>query len=164
MGTTSTYLEVKTQLLSLLTTAFASSPGVSVTWSWAPTLSNRAVFLSRPFFVDDSDRDSSSIRFEQAVLRAGRQPRQETYTLPVSAVAVVENALAVQEADEAAWALAAVIDDLIAEKPNLDLTSIHWARLSDIDRVQYPRVTQEGAPVSWVVVLTLDIEITARLN
>jgi hypothetical protein len=86
MTTTSTLAAVKTQLVSLLSTALANSGDgggqVPVFYAWTPDATDECVFLGRAL-LDPTDRDEIEITYTPLVAELNA-PMTETYEVPVS--------------------------------------------------------------------------------
>lgn len=149
MLTHSTVSTVKSQLLSMLQAR--------------PNLANVQVFYSWPADVQQTE----AIYFGEArgehtypVLKSGRKPRQETYSLDIY-IDVAGNGPTSQQTEERAWALAAEVEDTIANDPTLGLTTdvIQAVAFGNWTLNYATDLTREG----WAAIIRVSMEITARL-
>lgn len=158
----STLPAVKAALVSLLETALASS-GVSggqipVQYAWTPDAADEMVFLGRreggaPFW-------STRIESQIPGMKAGRKARRETYNVDLT-VWTYRGDLTPADAAEAEarlFVLLAKVEDVLANDTSLDLLSIHWGAISEIE------VTGREHDAGWRVEAVVTIEVTATLN
>jgi hypothetical protein len=93
------------------------------------------------------------------VMRAGRKPRDETYTVDVWFEAVRDGTSS-QEAEERVWALYGELEDTVADDPTLGLSFVGWARISDWDDMLAFDLKRQG----WSARIRAGLEINARLT
>lgn len=149
MLTHSTVSTVKSQLLTRLQAR--------------PNLAEVQVFYSWPADVQQAE----AIYFGEArgehtypVLKSGRKPRQENYSLDIF-IDVAGSGASSRETEERAWALASEVEDTIADDPTLGLTTDviqavafgNWTLQYAVD------VTREG----WAAIIRVSLDVTARL-
>lgn len=143
---TSTVPAVKAQLVALLTAAL---PTVDVTYSHpGDAIQPESVYLG-------GVRGSH----DYPVVRAGRKPRQETYTIDVWIEALRDGTTS-QEAEERAWVLFGELEDAIADDPTLGLAIVGWARVADWDDFLAWDLQRQG----WSARIRAGVTIEARLT
>lgn len=165
MSSSSTVTTVKAQLVSLLTTALATSGvdggQVPVDYAWpGPDTQAEHVFLGRhPDLVANPLLEAASLRSEIANIKAGRKHRTESYAVDVT-IWSFRHDLGPEDAQEAevrAFALYAELEDVLADDPALGL-AIVAATVADVSVSLVP--FQSG----WAAVLVPTISISARLT
>lgn len=167
MGTSSTYVEVKRQLVSKLTTALASSGltgGRVLVSYWWPGSGGEAdqVYLGRR-----GDLEGPSRRIESRIptIKAGRKQRQESYTIELSVESWRSDLTAADAETAEAWAFTILdkLDSLLADDPKLALTSIQWAQLGDVEVVGGGPIPNPAGS-GWLLLLIASVEVQARLT
>lgn len=162
MPSSSTLPAVKAQLVTLLSSALASS-GVSggavpVQYAWTPDAEDEMVFLGRR--DEDGPTWVSRMTHDIATIKAGRKHRDENYTVELT-VWTYRPDVAPSEANEVdarAFELVEEVENVLADDPRLGLDSIQWAKVAEINAV--------GRAISggWVVEAVISIEVRARLT
>lgn len=96
---------------------------------------------------------------EFRVMKAGRAPRDETYSIR-TIVLVRQRGGNIQKAEERAFALLAEIEDALADDPTLGLVpTIHWAGLGEISEVD-SGLLDDGCACA----IAFEINVKARLS
>ena len=165
MSTSSTLVAVKSALVTQLGTALegmADDGGdVPAFYSWpGPNAERECLFLGRPLFSIDATLSSVSVASDIPTMKAGRKQRQESYDIP-GTVWSYRGDLTPEDAEEAETRvdeLVNVVDDLLADTPNLGLSAIQHARLTE--RVYEIRPYDNG----FVVAVFFTIHVEARLT
>lgn len=168
MATSSTYVAFKSQLVTRLTTLLATEgqngSAVQVSYWWpGPGSEADCVYLGRR--PDLSLNPSVTISSTIPTIKAGRKQRQESYTVELT-VQAVRNDLTNDEAEDAetwAFSILEVIDGLLADTPQIGLTSIQWARLGDVEIVGGGPIPNPQGSGFWMLLLA-SIEVQARLT
>lgn len=162
MATSSTLPAVKAQLVSLLTTALATSGAsggaVHVDYSWSPNVEDEAVFLGRR--DEDGPVWSSVLTHDIATIKAGRKWRDENYTVELTVWTHRPDVspTAANEVEERAFELVEKVEDVLANDPTLGLDVIQWAKVASIDAAG--RALDGG----WFVTCVITVEVQARLK
>jgi len=162
MGTSSSLPAVKAQLVSLLSTALASS-GVSggavpVEYAWVPDATDEMVFLGRAL-LDPTDRDEIDIAYAPTVAEAPR-PLSETYSVPVSVWSFRPDLSpsAAQEAEERIGVLVGVLLAALLDNPR----PVTGVRLSAIpERAVARRVPFQSG---WACFTVVDVAVVATIT
>jgi hypothetical protein len=153
MATTSTIPAVKSALVDLLSVAL----DVPVTYAWpGPNTAHECVFLGRYPDVPGEDRIDATSAIANIV--TGRKQRTETYTVPLTIWSFRPdlNSDGAAEAEERAFVMLSVLEDVLADDPKLGL-DILWAQLGDYSSVGHPY--DKG----WVYELIAQVDVQARL-
>lgn len=95
---------------------------------------------------------------ELPIMRAGRKPRQENYTIDVW-FEVIRDGTTSQEAEERAWVLFGELEDLLADDPTIGLPVVGWARLADWDDFLAWDLQRQG----WSARIRAGVTIEARI-
>jgi len=147
VAATSVIPAVKSQFLALLE---ARSPiaesRVTVTYSRPANLDREAIFFTGVRF-----------RHDLPVIRAGRKPRDEVFTLML-AINAAKPGRTAEQAELRAFELLAAVEDMLADDPRLGGTLVEWARMDDGDAGVTPDF--EG----WDGLVRVGIECHARLT
>ena len=147
MASTSRIIAVKDALLAILQ-ADAELAGIQVTRGRpGDDLKDEAVWIGRAVG-----------RHKPVAIRAGRQPRDETFTVDV-VVSVLKAGGTIAAAEDRAHALMDQVEDSVAADPKLGLSDIEWALPGDLEE-SGSGYTPEGA----ICELRLGVEVRARLN
>lgn len=162
MATVSTIPAVKAQLVSKIRTALATSSQdggqVQTSYAWpGPDSEHESVFLGRHPELDDIRVDANH---QIPTLKAGRKQRQESYSIPVT-VFVFRPDLSpdgAQTCETQGFSILDDIEDVLADDPQIGLTSIQWATAGDIQALLWP--FQSG----WASEIVLSVNVEARLT
>lgn len=168
MSTSSTYVAFKQTLVTQLTANLATSGltggPVLVSYSWlGPGNEADAVYLGRR--TDVSLPPSTRIESTIPTIKAGRKQRQESYTVEATIQSYRSDLTVADAVTAEAWAFSILdkLDDLLADDPQIGLTSIQWARLGDVEIVgQGPIPNPSGS--GWLMLLLASINVQARLT
>lgn len=164
MATTSTVPTVKAQLVTVFTTALAAAARgggqVPVDYAWpGPDTEPEAVFLGRHPALSDIRMD---VVDDIPTIKAGRKQRSEEYSVPVTVWEFRPDLQPTdaQECESEAYVLFGLLEDVLAEDPNIGLPSgtILWARLGDHSSTLWP--FEKG----WACELTFEVDVEARLK
>jgi hypothetical protein len=96
-------------------------------------------------------------RHEIPVVKAGRKPRDEVYTIEVL-VSVLKPGGTLEEVEERAFALLAEVEDVLADDPRLGTTAILWAKAGEWG--ESSGYLDDGAEAD----IRLEIDVKARLD
>lgn len=167
MATSSTVPTVKARLVTLLTTALATSGPtggpVQVAYAWTGgNMQSEAVFLGR------RPSDAVSEPFHQATggsgiatLKAGRKLRNEDYPVELTIWTFRPDLTPADAAtaDARGFALLAEVEDVLADDPKLGLgTAVIYTELTSFEHSLFP---WEGG---WACVIVPTIQVRARLS
>lgn len=162
MATTSTVPTVKAQLVTKFTTALATASRddgqVPVTYAWpGPATQPECVFLGPNPQTADLRLDLSS---DIPTIKAGRKQRQESYTVRVTVWEWRPDLTATGAAtvEAQAFALAAEIEDVLANDPQAGLSSVQWIKVESLASTLFP--FEKG----WACELAMDLNVAARLQ
>lgn len=166
MATTSTLPAVKAQLVSRLTTLLATTgvggTPIPVTYAWPGTdARHEAVYLGRhPEFVANPLAATGTIKADLASIKAGRKYRDESYDIEATIWSFRPelDAKDAATAEARAFVILGVLEDLLADTPQIGLTTIRHAVLGDVGAALVPFET------GWASVLIPSITVTARLT
>lgn len=162
MSSSSTLPQVKAQLVTLLTTALATSGvgggQVPVAYAWSPDAEDEMVFLGRR--DEDGPTWTSRMTHDIATIKAGRKHRDENYTVELTVWTYRPDVAPADanEVDARAFELVEEVENVLADDPRLGLDSILWAKVAEI--VPTGRAHAGG----WVVEAVVVIEVRARLT
>lgn len=149
MATTSTVPAVRAALQTEIEALLPS--GVKCYRSWpGPDAAREMIVLGK---VEGSH--------ESATVKAGRQQRQESYTIEAEAwVFGADGATPANcgPVEDRAWTLMESVENVLADDPKIGTAVIHWARPG--------RIEQDIAAFekSWAVRVAITIEVEARLT
>jgi len=151
VATSSTVATVRTQLVTLISAAL---PGIAVTRT-RPRLAE----LEREHIWLEP---RATGRHEIAAIKAGRKPRQESYTLTaVVSVLDQDESDGPEVAEARALVLLSEIEDVLADDPRLGLAgAIDWATASEFES----QVFLSAEPEGWLAEAKLGIDVVARLT
>jgi hypothetical protein len=153
---TSTVPTVKARLVTLFDAALT----VPVTYAWpGPETADECVFLGPHPSTADIRIDLSS---QIPTIKAGRKQRQEEYVVRVTVWSFRPELTPVdaQTCEERAFALAAEVEDVLADDPRLGLAAgaIQYAEVDSIASTLFPFKS------GWATELAIDIRVRARLT
>lgn len=147
MASTSRIVAVKDALLTILQND-GGLTGIQVTRGRpGDDIRDEAIWIGR-----------ATGRHEPVTIRSGRQPREERFTVDV-VISVVNGGGSIADAEDRAHALAAEVEDAVAQDPKLGLSDIEWALPGDIEE-SGSGYTDLGA----VCEIRVGIEVRARLS
>lgn len=161
MGTVSTVPTVKAQMVTKFKTALATasqdSGQVPCTYAWpGPATQPECVFLGPNPQTADLRLDLSS---DIPTIKAGRKARQEDYTVRTTIWQwrpdLTSDGASTVEA--AAFTLAALLEDVVANDPQIGLTTIQWIKVESVSSTLFP--FEKG----WACELAIDFDVAARL-
>jgi hypothetical protein len=146
MATISTVPAVKKALYDALT---AGLGGVQVSYGHP----SAALVERQVVYVGDVQMD-----YSVPVMRAGRQPRQEEFTVEVI-VNVAPARGEPSEAEAEAFALLAAVEDVVADDPTLGgVDGLLWVRFDS------GRVVTDLGPEGPICLIAVEVACAARLN
>ena len=157
MALTSTVATVKAQLVTKITTALDPIP-VTYAWPGSSTMP-KCVFLGpHPETADIRLDLSSSI----PTVKAGRQQRQEEYTVRVTVWTFRPDLTSKDAAtcETEAFAVLADIEDVLADDPRIGLTPavVQYLEVTSVASTLFPFVG------GWACELAIDVAVKARLT
>jgi hypothetical protein len=167
VSTHSTVPTVKAQIVSNLValrddpdTPAAELAGVSITYAWpGPATTSRAVFLGPHPELADIRLDLTSA---VPTIKAGRKQRQEDYPVRVTVWEFRPDLTSdgAQACEDAAFDVAGVIEDQLADDPTLGLAQgvVQYLTVESLASTLFP--FQKG----WACELAIDVRVRARLT
>lgn len=127
----------------------------------APALAGVQVSYSHPGDAVETDTvylGDARGRQEPATIRAGRRSRDEEYTIDVWVETTVDGPSAA-DADVRVWALAAAVEDVVANDASLGLAQPFWAGITEKDQ----RLGFDEDRRGWACRVRLGVLCKARL-
>lgn len=162
MATSSTVPAVKKQLVALfkasLATASVTGGQIQTAYAWpGANAEAESVFLGYHPDVRDIRLDAVS---DVPTIKAGRKHRQESYTVPVTVWTFDPKFVAdkAEQCEARAFALFDPLQDVLADDPQIGLSSIQTALLGDHASTLWPFKT------GWACELVFEVNVQARLT